>query len=251
MKYLIFIPLFLFSQTPDYPDTLYLKSGKVHVCRITEIDESSIILKYGKDRENTLFLIGVDKIVLKPIGVIYTTESGFNKNLHQLQNIIEERNRKNSFQNSNIAPNTLITHYNNMFLILSNGDAISKFSTQMQAGDSLVISHFGEINLIPIESIIAIRKVAKSDFWKSAGMGILAGAAAGLLIQAPFSAGSGNFNIGPIPGEAVAVGGLAGFLIGGVIGASSGEDEIYDLTYMNPKRKLKKIQEELSKQIAD
>ena len=54
-----------------------------------------------------------------------------------------------------------------------------------------------------------------------------------------------------LPLAVAVLGGIAGFFVGGVIGASSGEDEIYDLSHMNPERKLKKIREELSKQKAD
>lgn len=252
MKFLLFflIPFSLFSQTPDYPDTLYLKSGQVHSCIITQIDESRIILQYGKQRETTVFLMSVDKIVLNPVGVVYTKESGFNKELHQLQYAIEERNKKNAFPNSNTIPHA---QQNNLNLILFNGDAISNFSTQKLVGDSIMISHLGEAKLIAIESIIAIRKVAKSEFWKGAGIGFFAGAAAGLLILAATyekpKSSDWNINIGPPPEVAVGVlGGLAGFFVGGVIGTTAGEDEIYDLSHMNPERKLKKIREELSKQ---
>jgi len=65
------------------------------------------------------------------------------------------------------------------------------------------------------------------------------------LIYAPFSNTDG-FNFGPTFEEATVVGGLSGFLIGGIIGASSGEDEIYDLTNMTPKRKMNKMQEVFS-----
>jgi len=93
MKFLllIFLPLSIFSQTPDYPDTLYLKSGQIHPCLITKVDESNIALKYGNNKEFNVYTKGVEQIILDPIGLGYTDENGFIKDVSQLQNIIDTR----------------------------------------------------------------------------------------------------------------------------------------------------------------
>lgn len=93
MKLLIFIliPISIFSQTTDYPDTLYLKSGQMHPCLVTQIEESSIKLKYGNNKTFDVHFTAVEKLTLDPVGIVYTDKSGFSNDVSQLQKITDIR----------------------------------------------------------------------------------------------------------------------------------------------------------------
>jgi len=248
MKYLILIPFFLFSQTPDYPDTLYLKSGKVYPCIISQIAESHIIFVYGEGRETTLSPRIVDKIILRSIGEIYSQEKGFTE---EILNILDNTGNIDININTHDSPSFKSSKKvmkKNIYLILSNGDVISELGFQKLLKNFILVYQSGKTILVSVESVVALNISDKSEFWENAGMGALAGVVAGALIYAPFTSDD-MLAVGPKLEEALIGGGIAGFLIGGIIGSSGGEDEIYDLTYLTPKRKLKKIREEISKQL--
>ena len=73
MKVILFllIPVIIIAQTPDYPDTLYLKSGKIHPCFITKIDNNAIKLIYKKNVQSSSGLNLVDKIYLEQFNIIF------------------------------------------------------------------------------------------------------------------------------------------------------------------------------------
>ena len=159
-----------------------------------------------------------------------------------------------------LTTNSLLAQENIWYLTLSNGDTISSISLQSLVGDSLVISHLGETNWIPVESIVEMRKVGKSKFRKGIGIGFVAGAAIGALIGLatygkPSSDGSffeegSTIDLGPGVNALAGgiIGGLAGFVVGGIIGSSySGKDEIYDLSQKKHEQKLEMIRLLVSK----
>jgi len=248
----ILIPISLLTQVPDYPDTLYLKSGQVHPCNIIEIDESKVKVKYGKDKETTVILESLEKIFVGIYGILYTDESGFHTGNQPPQYYIDLNNMNNISNEKNRSTTSLF----NWFITLSNGDVVSIISLQNLVGDTLFISQLGEIIRIPIDSIVEIRNVGESGFAKGAGIGFLAGMGAGILIHTatyekpkPKSSSffSGGFEIGPGPEVAAGIlGGLAGFLVGGIIGHNSGEDKIFNLSELNHEQKIELIQELIS-----
>jgi len=130
---------------------------------------------------------------------------------------------------------SLFSQENNWHLKLVNGDTIANVDLQSLVGDSLAISHSGQPSLIPVESIVEMRKTGTSKFWKGAGIGFAAGAGVGALIAAatyeessgPFAADPGRG--GSIIGGAI-IGGVPGFVIGGLVGSSAGKEKTYDLS---------------------
>lgn len=135
----------------------------------------------------------------------------------------------------------------NWRLILTNGDTLSGVSLEKLAGDSILVSQDASINSIPIASLVEMRNFKKSQFLKGAGIGFLAGAAAGALIgwatyeepqPSPESFILLDFGPGANALAGGVVGGLGGLLLGGAIGASAGKDDIYPLSTLQfPQRK--------------
>lgn len=154
----------------------------------------------------------------------------------------------------------VLARENNWQLTLANGDTISSVLLQRLQGDSLAISFaISDTTLmkwISVESIVELRKVKKSKFWKGAGIGFVAGAAVGALIgRASYEEPEptpGDWNLDFGPGFNTSVGGIlgapVGFLLGGIIGSSAGKDEIYDFTQMKYKQKLDLISSLVSNQ---
>lgn len=95
MKILLFllIPVLLFSQTPDYPDTLYLKSGKIHPCLITQIDENVVRLKYKNNMPTSAGLELVNKIYMEHYKFIYENNQ-FTTEISEINNYVNQRNDK-------------------------------------------------------------------------------------------------------------------------------------------------------------
>jgi len=102
---------------------------------------------------------------------------------------------------------------------------------------------------IPIESIAALVRDKESHFWEGAAIGFLAGGAAGTFVglatyQKPQRRGFITIDLGP--GVAALGGGVlgaaAGFLVGGMIGASTAGREAYELKGKTLRTKLHMIQ---------
>jgi len=91
-----------------------------------------------------------------------------------------------------------------------------------------------------------MRRVGKSKFWKGAGIGFLAGGATGGLIGAATYEESteplADIFINPArQGEAIVtgalLGGISGFIIGGLVGSSAGKEQVYDFTQKTREQK--------------
>ena len=76
---IILIPISIFSQAKNYPDTIVTNRGTQFPCIITHLDQSIIKLKYRNGQKTSIGLIGLDKIFFDDIGIVYTNESGFTK----------------------------------------------------------------------------------------------------------------------------------------------------------------------------
>lgn len=149
-------------------------------------------------------------------------------------------------------------------ITLTHGDTISNVSLQQLKNDSLTISGESFIKFVlPIDSIVELRKPkpGKPSFWKGAGIGLLTGTVAGGLIgwatysdSKSSSSSHDSFNLdldfGPglnIIGGGL-VGGVAGFAVGGIIGASCGKDKVYDLSQKTHIQKYNMIEGIINKE---
>jgi hypothetical protein len=136
-----------------------------------------------------------------------------------------------------VAASSLFAKTNHWTIVLAHGDTISNVSLQQLKNDSLIISGEEFTKSIPIDSIMELRKPRKPSFWKGAGIGLLTGTVAGGLLgwathsDSKSSDSQFDFDFGPglnIIGGGL-VGGVAGFAVGGIIGAC-GRDRVYDLS---------------------
>jgi len=143
------------------------------------------------------------------------------------------------------AANALLAQDNAWQIKLADGDILSNLSLQNVVGDSLVVSQTGQARRIAVDDIVEMRRAGKSKFWKGAGIGFLAGGATGALIglatyEEPDPANGFTLDFGP-GANALAggiLGGLGGFVVGGMIGASAGKDEVYDFSTKTFEQKL-------------
>ena len=155
-----------------------------------------------------------------------------------------------------LSTSSLLSMSNNWKLTLINGDTISNISLQRLEGDSLVISDTTFTKCILVDSIIEVRQINKSYFREGAGIGLLGGVIIGVLIGSAAYKESGpssgeskdSINLDFMPGgpgintlAGGILGGLSGFLVGGIIGAFSRKDEIYDLLLKNHDQKMNMI----------
>jgi hypothetical protein len=130
-------------------------------------------------------------------------------------------------------------------ITLSSGDKIGQISFEKRIGDSVVISHSGQSQLVKIDSIIEIRKIKDSKFWLGAGIGLLGGAVIGGAVGAASykesdpSPGTFNFDFSGLTLLSGAVlGGFTGSVCGGLIGLVAGRDEVYNLSEKSHMEKL-------------
>ncbi len=91
--YFFLIPLFIFAQTPDYPDTLFLKTGQIYPCLVEEINESVVSVIYQNDSKSSAALNNVEKIYIGTVRDVYTDTSGFKFNPEFIQNVISKRKK--------------------------------------------------------------------------------------------------------------------------------------------------------------
>ncbi|MBC8181717.1 hypothetical protein H8E88_11410 [candidate division KSB1 bacterium] len=152
----------------------------------------------------------------------------------------------------------IFAQVNNLNLTLSNGKKIAQGSIEKLVGDSTKISSLGPTQWIKVDSLIEIKLVKKSKFWKRAGIGFsiggtFGGAIASVTYEKPAPT-PGSFNIeskGLNTFGGVIFGSFTGTLVGGIIGASSGKDKVYDLSQKNLEQKLEIIQSIIAKKTKD
>ncbi len=243
------MPAFLFSQTNNFPDTIFTVNGLAHSCRITDLNLSIVKLNSVTGSKTSIGMAGIKKIYVDTLGIVYTDVSGFNIDMNLIQNLIGMRNNR---YGNHIAQNPhppLSAQKNTWEITLSNGDMISGDILKIMDSDSLIISHLGGLNHLSVDSIVTMRVAGKSNFWKGAGVGFIAGVGAGATIGAALyekPKKTGWIIYDPGRGLSAAaggiLGGLTGFFIGGVIGNStSTTDKVYNFSTMNHQHKLSLI----------
>ena len=117
--------------------------------------------------------------------------------------------------------------------LFSDFEQLSKVVLQRLDGDSLVITLSGDSLRIPVDSILVIRTMKRYGILKGAAIGMVVGAAAGVLL--------GGKSYGRL------IFSSAGFGLGGLIGAGLGRNEIYDFSHQHLEQKLRIIDYLLSK----
>lgn len=143
---------------------------------------------------------------------------------------------------------------NSFNLTFSSGKNLENVAIKCMDGDSLEITHAGTVQWIKIDSLVTIKQIKDSNFWKGAGYGFFSGAVLGAILGGTSSGGSDNSGEFDLdfegPGWIILSGvivGTAGATVGGVIGALDGTDKVYDLSNKNLDEKKKIINSILSK----
>jgi len=119
-------------------------------------------------------------------------------------------------------------------LIRTSGDTLRACTLDSLPDIVLYITSNGEAFSLPIDSIATLSRVKEGHFRGGAGVGFLVGAISGTIIGAASykkPTGAFAFDLGPGPAEAggALLGAAGGFLVGGIIGASLGYNETYNL----------------------
>ncbi len=151
---------------------------------------------------------------------------------------------------------TSLAQEKNWQIIFAKGDKIFNVSPQTMTGDSLFIISSGQTRWVPIGSIVRIKIVKKSKFWQGGGIGFASGAAIGVLFSIitcnKYKSSDSELML-DLSGLATicwgTVGGLTGFITGGVIGSICGIDEVYDLSKMNLQEKKAVIRKILDRNL--
>lgn len=91
---LIFIlSILTYAQSP-YPDTLFLKNGRSFPCLLRNMNESRVEVNYSNDIIQIVFLPLLQRISLEEYGTIYSSPSGFVKNIDFIKTFVEKRFKK-------------------------------------------------------------------------------------------------------------------------------------------------------------
>ena len=141
-------------------------------------------------------------------------------------------------------PSISAAQINGWTVITSAQDTLGPCTIGALAGGFVYLSCDSSSMRLPVDSLKIILRQGEPHFWSSAGYGTLAGVAVGALFGfATYQRPSGSFTFDFGPGAAAfggaILGGVAGFAIGGIVGASSGGEEKYDLSGATTEEKVK------------
>ena len=88
--FVLLLSFLTYAQSP-YPDTLFLKNGRTYPCVITNINNEKVDVTYSTDIIHIVFLPLVQRISLEEFGTIYSSASGFLKDLDSIKAYIDKR----------------------------------------------------------------------------------------------------------------------------------------------------------------
>ena len=121
-------------------------------------------------------------------------------------------------------------------LVSLSGDTIDACRIDSISDIAVFASCSGKVISVPIDSIGVLECFKKGHFLRGAAIGTLVGATVGVIVgyatyQKPEPNGSFTVNLGPGLSELSGglIGGVGGFIVGGVIGASSSDHYKFDL----------------------
>lgn len=136
-----------------------------------------------------------------------------------------------------------------------DGSALADISLKALAGDSLTLVQGERERRFSVDALAELRHKGKGNFWKGAGYGFLAGAAAGAIIgrmtykEPDANDGEFSFDFGPeanMVGGGI-IGGLLGLAIGGSTSANNGPEQVYELSQKSRAEKIATLQTLLDK----
>jgi len=96
MKFLIIflLPIFLFAQGKENPDTVFTKHG-LFPCTITHLGKAIVKVQYSNKNTSSIALIGINRISLDILGIVYANEK-YKISLEKIQQFIQRRNTENN-----------------------------------------------------------------------------------------------------------------------------------------------------------
>lgn len=135
----LFLPLILIAQDQTYPDTLYLKSDKIYQCTIKKLHSDKLDILYGEKVLPTTIKIGnIQKISTMDLGIIYTAERGFTRDLDGLNSVLKERDMPADFIEAQMTIITLTDGSELVGFVLNDTPEEIQFRTK--AGVEMTIS---------------------------------------------------------------------------------------------------------------
>lgn len=135
-------------------------------------------------------------------------------------------------------------------VILNSGDTLTAYRLDSLHENVLNATCNGKTFSFPVDSIAALAQHKEGPFWVGALVGTLVGGAAGFAIGDATIKRTGSEVFNPEAFDLIKdglIGGVGGFIVGGVIGASSSGSETYDLKGKTLRVKLYIIEQLLSK----
>ena len=84
-------PFFLLAQNVHYPDTLYTNTNIIYPCIITKLNQDNIQIKNNYGISSTTPWTALSKVILYPIGTIYTADLGFQYDLDSISVCLANR----------------------------------------------------------------------------------------------------------------------------------------------------------------
>jgi hypothetical protein len=151
---------------------------------------------------------------------------------------------------SAIAANSVVTtaETEKWTIITSAGDTLWSCVIGRLEGSVVNLICGSSVIQMSVNSLSMLTRHGESHFWSGAGYGAFAGAAVGALVGVvAYAKATGPYAIDLGPGVnalgGAMLGGVAGFTIGGIIGAASGGGETYDLSQESTVEKIKILRE--------
>jgi hypothetical protein len=133
---------------------------------------------------------------------------------------------------------------NDWTVITSSDDTLRMCTVRLSANGRMMIYSANMLYDLPIESLKTVIVPGEPQFWRGAGIGALAGGVlGGAIAGATMEEHRGGYI--DLSGIAVFGGGIlgaaAGFAVGGVIGAASGADDVYEFSGQPNESKIRCI----------
>ncbi len=87
----LLLPLSIFAQSSELPDTLFTKNEKIYPCVITEVHDHYLKFNISPKQSTHAAWNDLLKVVIDTVGTIYTAESGLTINLDTINNYLNKR----------------------------------------------------------------------------------------------------------------------------------------------------------------
>lgn len=107
---LVLVPVLVFGQNYEYPDTLYMKSGVEIPCLIRDIniDGQYLNLSYQNENNTSVYFKRLDKIFLEGHDIIYIADKGFQKDINIIKKFLTNRVKETKLTKKEKENNSII-----------------------------------------------------------------------------------------------------------------------------------------------